>query len=205
MAFSIAAGRAARWMASCLLLAGAAHGQAASRLIDRVLDGPADVPASVPAVAPASERKTKAAYLYRFAAFVGWPDSAFARADSPLVIGIAGDDVLAALVERDVAGHSVRGHPLAVRRLGADADPRAPHLPVHILYVAGPDAAPLLAAARQRPILTVCDLPSGPLAGPDGCVVSFVPVGQHLRFHVARDGAAAARLRISARLLAVTP
>jgi hypothetical protein len=188
-AFSFAAARPARWMALCLLLAGTVHGQ------------PGPGPLARPAMTPGAERRTKAAYLYRFAAFVGWPDSAFAHADSPLAIGIDGDDALAALVEQAVAGRSVRGHPLMVRRLTPGADPRA----LHILYVAGIDAAVLLAQAHGHPVLTVCDLPSEPLGAPDGCVVNFVPVGEHLRFHVAREEAAAARLRISARLLAVAP
>ena len=68
------AARSARWMALCLLLAGAAHGQPGAGPLDR----------------PSPERKTRAAYLYRFAAFVEWPAAAFARPDSPLLIGIAG-------------------------------------------------------------------------------------------------------------------
>jgi hypothetical protein len=192
-AFSFAAARPARRMALSLLLAGAVHGQPMSE--------PGPRPAKRPTDPATAERRTKAAYLYRFAAFVTWPDTAFAHADSPLVIGIDGDDALAALVEQAVAGRGVRGHPLAVRRLTPGADPRA----LHILYVAGIDAAVLLAQAHGHPVLTVCDLPSEPLAGPDGCVVDFVPVGEHLRFHVAREEAAAARLRISARLLAVAP
>jgi hypothetical protein len=185
MAFSFAVVRPARWMALCLLLAGAVHGQPGPGPDDR----------------PSPERKTRAAYLYRFAAFVEWPAGAFARPDSPLLIGIAGDDVLAALVEQSVAERSVRGHPLAVRRLGPGADTHG----LHILYVTGPEAAPLLAPARGRPVLTVCDMPAEPLAAADGCVVDFVQVGEHLRFHVAREEAAAARLRISARMLAVAP
>jgi hypothetical protein len=185
MAFSFAAARPARWMALCLLFAGAVHAQ----------------PGAGPVERPSPERKTKAAYLYRFAAFVEWPAVAFARPDSPLLIGIAGDDALAALVEQSVTGRSVRGHPLAVQRLGPGADARE----LHILYVTGLDAPPLLAQARGRPVLTVCDMPDEPLAQADGCVVDFVQVGEHLRFHVAREEAATAKLRISARLLAVAP
>jgi hypothetical protein len=185
MAFSCAVARPARWMALGLLLAGTVHAQS--------VIGPSE--------RPSPERKTRAAYLYRFAAFVEWPATAFARADSPLLIGIGGDDALATLVEQSVNGRSVRGHPLAVQRLGPGADVRT----LHILYVTGLDAPPLLAQARGRAILTVCDMPAEPLAEADGCVVDFVQVGEHLRFHVAREEAAAARLRISARMLAVTP
>lgn len=185
MAFSFAVARPARWLTLCLLLAGAVHGQPVTGSVERTTP----------------ERKTRAAYLYRFAAFVEWPAESFTRPDSPLMIGIGGDDALAALVEQSVAGRSVRGHPLEVRRLAPYADARE----LHILYVTGPEATSLLAQVRGRPVLSVCDMPAEPLAAADGCVVDFVQVGEHLRFHVAREEAAAARLRISARMLAVAP
>jgi hypothetical protein len=193
MAFSFASARPVRRIALCLLLAGAVHGQALSQAPWR------------PVERPSPERRTRAAYLYRFAAFVEWPATAFARPDSPLLIGIAGDDVLAALVEQSVAGRSVRGHPLAVLRFDPGAASDADMRGLHILYATGPDAAPMLAQARGRPVLTVCDMPAEPAAAGAACVVEFVQVGEHLRFHVAREEAAAARLRISARLLAVAP
>ena len=41
------------------------------------------------ATAPSLEASVKAAFLYKFLGFVEWPPAAFARADSPLVIGVA--------------------------------------------------------------------------------------------------------------------
>ncbi|UQV46761.1 DUF4154 domain-containing protein [Janthinobacterium lividum] len=75
------------------------------------------------------ERQVKAAYLYKFAGYVEWPDGSFARPDSPLVIGVAGADALAEQLEQSVAGHSVNGRAVQVKksapRRSADGAARA--------------------------------------------------------------------------------
>src|SRR6185295_8843828 len=55
--------------------------------------------ALVPSGALAQSRRpedVKAAFLYNFTRFVDWPDSAFAKPDSPLIIGVADDEATAA-------------------------------------------------------------------------------------------------------------
>ena len=142
----------------------------------------------------ANEAQVKAAYLYKFAGFVDWPGSAFQRPDSPLVIGVAGNDELAGQLEQVIAGRSVGTHPLAVRRLRR-GDALAG---LHVLYVADRNlAAELLAGARGLPLLTVGDGADGP-----DNMIRFVVVDQHLRFEVALGQVAPSGLKISARLLA---
>jgi hypothetical protein len=142
----------------------------------------------------ANEVQVKAAYLYKFAGFVDWPGSAFSRADSPLVIGVAGSDELAGQLEQVVAGRSIGTHPLAVRRLRR-GDSLAG---LHVLYVADRSlSAELLAGARGLPLLTVGD----GAEGPDN-MICFVVVEQRLRFEVALGQVAPSGLKISARLLA---
>jgi hypothetical protein len=141
------------------------------------------------------ETQVKAAYLYKFAGFVDWPGSAFARPDSPLVIGVAGNDELAAQLEQVAAGRSVGSHPLAVRRLHRGDPPAG----VHVLYIAGAERgawAELLAGARGLPLLTVGD------ADAPGGMIRFLVVDERLRFEVALGQVAPSGLKISARLLA---
>lgn len=149
--------------------------------------------------AAAREVQVKAAYLYKFAGFVDWPASAFARPDSPLVIGVAGNDELAGQLEQVVVNRSVGGHPLAVRRLRPGDAPAG----LHVLYVGSVGSEPgawseLLANARGLPLLTVgdaaADLPNN--------MIRFLMVDRHLRFEVALGPVAPSGLRISARLLA---
>jgi hypothetical protein len=79
------------------------------------------------------EAQAKAAFLFNVMKFVDWPGSA----QGPLVIGIAGDDRLAELVEAAVKGRNLDGRPIAVRRLRHDDDPAG----THMLFIA---------PARQR-------------------------------------------------------
>lgn len=146
----------------------------------------------------AIERQVKAAYLYKFAGFVDWPDGSFARPDSPLVIGIAGSDALAEQLEQMVAGRSVNGHALAIRRLRRGE----PLAGLHILFVGAADRAMMgdtLAAARGQALLTVTDSEEG---FAQGSMINFVVADDKLRFEVALRQVNSARLRISARMLA---
>lgn len=143
------------------------------------------------------ERQVKAAYLLKFAGFVEWPDGSFTRADSPLVIGVLGADALADQLELTVAGHSANGHPLQIRKLKKGEAPAG----VHMLFVGALDKAALqdvMAAARAMPLLTVSDTEE---VYAMGSIINFVVAGDRLRFEVALKPAAAARIRISARML----
>ncbi len=143
------------------------------------------------------ERQVKAAYLYKFAGFVEWPEGSFARPDSPVVIGVAGADALAEQLEQMVAGHTANGRPLQVRRIK-----RGDNLAgLHILFIAGQDkglAQELLAASRGQPVLTVTDADE---TFGLGSMINFVIADERLRFEVSLKHAIAARLKISARML----
>lgn len=150
--------------------------------------------------AAALERQVKAAYLFKFGAFVEWPETSFARPDSPMLIGVAGSEALADELERMVAGRSVNGHPVKVRRV----HPGEALADLHILYLdngmeRGAMAA-MLTAARGQSLLTVSDAPD---ALGLGCMINFVVADEKLRFIVALRYVAPSRLRISARMLAV--
>jgi hypothetical protein len=155
-------------------------------------------PASAQAPAPASlALQVKAAYLYKFAGFVEWPEGSFARADSPLVIAVAGADALAEQLEQSVAGRSANGHPLLVRRLRHGEPPG----PAHILFLGALERGAtqeLLAAAQNQAMLTVSDSAEVHALG---SMVNFVTADDRLRFEVALRPAAGARLKISARML----
>jgi hypothetical protein len=141
------------------------------------------------------ETQVKAAYLYKFAGFVDWPGDAFARPDSPLVIGVAGNDDLASQLEQVAAGRSVGSHPLAVRRLHRGDSAAG----LHVLYVAGAEPgawAGLLAGARGLPVLSVGEAESS------ASMIRFLVVDERLRFEVALGQVGPSGLKISARLLA---
>lgn len=143
------------------------------------------------------ERQVKAAYLYKFAGFVEWPEGSFARADSAVVIGVAGADALAEQLEQIVAGHTANGRALQVRRIRR-GDSLAG---LHMLFLAAQDKAlaqDLLAASRGQPVLTVTDADA---TFGLGSMINFLIAEERLRFEVALKPALAARLKISARML----
>ncbi len=146
------------------------------------------------------ERQVKAAYLYKFASFVEWPGASFTRADSALQIGVMGSAELAGQLEQIVAGRSVNGHPIKVRRL----EPGAALGDLHVLFLdrslAGAIMGEVLLAARGQSLLTVSDADA---AIAQGCMIGFMIADDKLRFDVALRHVAPSGLRISARMLAV--
>jgi hypothetical protein len=158
-----------------------------------------DRPTDPAADSAMSELRVKAAYLYKFGAFVAWPDRSFSAADAPVVIGVLDADVLADELSMLIGGRSVQGRALAVRRLRT-GDSLAG---IHVLFLghaADGRAAVWLAAARGQPVLTVTDQaqPAVP-----GTMINFVREGGRVRFDVFLKPAEQASLGISARLLAV--
>jgi hypothetical protein len=171
--------------------------RASAMLLAMLLFAPG-LSAQAPAPANALERQVKAAYLYKFAGFVEWPEGSFAAPDSPLLIGVAGNDVLADQVEQMVAGRSVNGHALTVRRLRRGASTAG----LHILFIGALEhgaLTELLNATRGQSLLTVSDTGE---AAAMGCMVNFVVADDKLRFEVALRPVTGSGLRISARMLA---
>ncbi len=163
-----------------------------------VLGAPSAASLAAPGAA-ALELQVKAAYLYKFAGFTEWPEGSFAQGDSPLTIGVAGHDELAAQLELITAGRSVNGHPVGVRRVKRGE----PLTGLHILFVGPLDSAvsaELFGQARSLPLLTVADSANG-LA--QGAMIAFIMAADRLRFNVGLKPVNMARLRISARMLAV--
>src|SRR6266849_10598591 len=64
-----------------------------------------------------SEYLIKAGFIYNFAKLVEWPATAFSQPDSPIVIGILGDDPFGATLDRIVADKKINGRGFAVKRL----------------------------------------------------------------------------------------
>jgi hypothetical protein len=144
------------------------------------------------------ESRVKAAFLYKFADYVEWPDSAFAQADTPITIAVVGADTVATELGRAVEGRKVDDRAVIVKRLR----PGDALSGVHILFVGSGAVQPgsLLQAARSQAILTVTEV-EGALT--QGSVINFIVVDRRVRFEISRDSANKNRLRLSSRLLAV--
>ncbi|HVV73308.1 MAG TPA: YfiR family protein [Verrucomicrobiae bacterium] len=143
------------------------------------------------------EYQVKAAFLYNFSQFVEWPPDAFPQAQSPLVIGILGDDPFGGSLDQIVSGEKVNGHPLVIQHYHSVGEIKA----CHILFISqseGKESKAVLSALKGRDILTVSDLDD---FTKDGGIIRFVTENNKIRFKINGEAAKAANLTLSSKLL----
>ena len=149
--------------------------------------------------AAARERRVKAAFIFKFAGFVEWPETAFPQPFTAITIAVIGDDELAAELSAITAGRAVEGRPLTIlktRSLEAVAD-------AHMVFVGRAEIArlPQLAKlARARPVLILTDAPN---ALAQGSMINFMLVERRVKFEIHLEEAERHGLKLSSRLLAV--
>jgi len=144
------------------------------------------------------EQDVKAAFLFNFTRFVTWPTEIPAGTE-PFRLCVVADSAAIEAVERTMAGESVNGRAVLTLTPRSTAQARE----CQILFVgrsAAESGAPLLAAVRELPVLTVGDEPRF-LAR--GGTIQFVVEDGRVRFDVSVANAERARLEISSRLLRV--
>ena len=144
------------------------------------------------------ERQVKAAYLFKFGSFVEWPERAFADAATPIQIGVLNADALADDLSQIVAGRSLHGRPIAVRKLRA-TDRLAG---LHVLFIGRVNKAQLrtiVASTSGQATLLVTEVDE---ALESGSLINFVTLDEKVRFEVAPRNGDARGIVISARLLA---
>ncbi len=143
-----------------------------------------------------SEDEVKAAYLYRFAGYVEWPDES---TDRPFDIAVLGAPDVAAQLRRLLPTHKINGRSAQLREIKGVSDLGA----AQILY-AGPGRAELaramLRAAGPRSLLFVTDQEGGLEAG---SAVNFITIDRRVRFEVSLVAADRSGIKISSELLGV--
>lgn len=145
------------------------------------------------------EYQIKAAYLYKFAAYVEWPPAAFAEANTPVTIGVVGADDVAAELNNIKGNQTVNNRAVQIKLI----KPGDPLTGVQILFIGRQESARLkrwLDSVQAQPVLTVTEW-TGALGA--GSVINFVPVDDRIRFEVSAASAERSGLKISARLLSV--
>jgi hypothetical protein len=146
-----------------------------------------------------SEYQLKAAFLFNFTKFVEWPYSSFEDSQSPIVLGIVGDDPFGDDLARIIAGQKVQGRSLAIRKERWGDDLRG----CHVLFISASEldhSARILGGVRSASVLTVSDMEGFAEAGG---VIQFVTQENRVRFVVNLDAATQKKLRLSAKLLAL--
>jgi hypothetical protein len=146
---------------------------------------------------PAAEYQVKAAYLFNFGQFVEWPPQSYQSPSAPFVIGIVGDDPFGKTLDEVIAGESLGGHPLVVKRFRNAAEISA----CNILFIGRSEAARLdetLKELQGRNVLTVTDIAG---AEQRGAIIVLVNENNRIRMRINVAAAKANNLVISSKLL----
>jgi uncharacterized protein DUF4154 len=145
----------------------------------------------------ASAPEVQAVFLFNFAQFVEWPADAFPDPQSPLVIGILGQDPFGNFLDETVRGETIRGRSYRIdryRRVDQIKD-------CNILFISRSEAKRLkdvLAAVKDRPILTVTN--NDDFDRPGG-IIRFILDQKKIRLSIDLEAAEQARLTFSSKLL----
>ncbi|HSV45672.1 MAG TPA: YfiR family protein [Ramlibacter sp.] len=164
------------------------------------------LPAAWPAAAAAAddeaiaERRVKAAYLYRFASYVQWPEDTFTAPSTPLVIGVWGYDELAEDLTALVRGRTVDGRPVEARRL-RDADALAG---LHMLFIGRARSARLGDTVGNQPLRGTLVVTETPRALLQGSIINFLLSEGQVRFELSLEAAEKRGLKLSSRLVTIS-
>ena len=146
---------------------------------------------------PPSEDQVKAAILFNLTKYVDWPAQSFANTNSPLILGILGEDNFGDDFRRMVEQKSINGRKLLVRHLASSEGAQA----VHLLFISASEAGHLdhiFATLAHRSVLTVGE--SREFAAHSG-IIAFEVAQRRLRLRINLAAASAASLTISSQLL----
>ena len=146
-----------------------------------------------------TEYQIKAAFIFNFAKFVEWPKSTFPETNSPLVIGVVGEDPFHGVLEKTVRGKAVDDHPLVVKAFQTSAEATN----CHILFISTSEKERLPQVLKDlsgSSVLTVGEMGGFNEAG--GMIV-FVLERTMIRFKINNAAATSAGLKISSKLLSL--
>jgi hypothetical protein len=150
---------------------------------------------TAPASAATPEAEVKAAYLYKLASFVRWPDDGMG--DGSFRLCVAGRGDIAAVLGQLVRGQQIAGRAISVEQVSPAQSDRARGC--QVLYLGRGSVGPLFSATRGLPVLTVGDRNNGTKGG----VVDFLLRDGRVRLAIDRGAADEHHLELSSKLLDV--
>ena len=142
-----------------------------------------------------SEHHLKAALLYNFALFTGWPAETLAEG-STLNLCVIGEDPLGRALE-SLAGKQVKSRPISVRYI-TRTDVAAN---CHVLFISRTEQGNLeriLDGVRGRAVLTVMDLEG---MAQRGVMVNLLLDNRRVVFEINAEAARLAQLNLSSKIL----
>lgn len=148
---------------------------------------------------PAGEYEVKAAFLLHFAQFVDWPPEVFKGAGSPLTFCTAGGDPFHGALDASLNGKAIDGRWVRVLHFRQAQEIQG----CQVLFLGTPEKKSIaaeLANLKGAPVLTVGESEH---FAQDGGMIGFFLEDNKVRFEINLEAAEHAKLKISARLLAL--
>ena len=145
-----------------------------------------------------TEYQIKAAFIYNFARFVEWPPEAFSNKNSPMIIGVLGENVFGDSLEQSINGKVINGHPLQFEVFNSAAQVTN----CQVLFISASEKSRLskiLAQLQDRSILTVGEKADNFIS--DGGMIYLLIVEDKVRFEINNEAAKKSGLIISSKLL----
>lgn len=158
---------------------------------------------TAPGAADILEDQVKAAFLYNFTNFVEWPPHAWSKDDAPIIISIIGNDDLASLLEKTVAGRKGRGRSFQIQRFPCWPDQAAPLRGSHLVYIDSLGTATSDRITADLAGNAVLLVGNGNEFARRGGMIQFRREGDRIIFDINRQAAEKAGLKISSRLYKV--
>jgi hypothetical protein len=147
----------------------------------------------------ATEYQIKALCLLNLAKYVDWPAQAFSETNSPIVIGIIGENKFEDDLKDAMEGKCIGGRRIMVTAVASEKDYRK----CQILFIGASDTAreaEVMKGVKSLPILTVGETEQ---FARDGGIIDFTTRDEKVRFVIDLNAARAVGLGISSRLLSL--
>ena len=156
-------------------------------------------PPKLPADSKAEEYSVKAAFLFHFAQFVEWPQGTFNDNNSPLRYCTLGEDPFHGALDAILSGKTIGTRPVRVEHFRRAREIAS--CQVLFIGVSQKKTIPTaLESLKGFPILTVGESEN---FAKEGGMIGFFLEDNKVRFEINLDAAERAKLKISARLLAL--
>ena len=145
----------------------------------------------------AEEHQVKAAYVFRLGFFTEWPTNRFSTAESPLVIGVIGNEPVARALEKIAVTGKINEHKLVIKRMKPEENLSV----CHILFIGeGQNYEPILGKVEQASVLTIGDQEN---FAKNGGGFNLVQIGERIKFRANRAAIITANLKVKAQVLRI--
>ena len=144
------------------------------------------------------EYEIKAAFLYKFASAITWPETAFTSDEEPFIVGVLGEDPFEEDLEAVLEGKEIADRPLVLQRYEELAVLRKSH----VLFIAESemdDLDEVLERVGKLPVLTVTDEEGRG----DAAMISFRSKNRKIRFQMDVEAIEDAGMVVSEELIEV--